>query len=221
MIPIYPGAPWVPKFHGPGGDLKYQEWKEQIKGILEVQELTEAQKVAIVLGALSGEAKRQVDVLDQEDRERAVRIFTVLDALYVEKVPLSVRRAQFFGCVQRSDEPVQAYLLRLKELYCKLRQLNPDEAPTDSHLKDQFLLGLEGGPLLQALKMFARRNPDATFAQIQQEALLLEGEQQGTKWPEVVCAAVGGSNYSRSRSQTDWKQELKKKNYGRNEKSVH
>ena len=57
-------------------------------GILEVQELTEAQKVAILLGALSGEAKRQVDILDQGDRERAARIFIVLDALYVEKVPL-------------------------------------------------------------------------------------------------------------------------------------
>lgn len=56
MMPIYPGAPWVPKFHGSGSDLKYQEWREQIKGILEVQELTEARKVAIVLGALSGEA---------------------------------------------------------------------------------------------------------------------------------------------------------------------
>ena len=121
-----------------------------------------------------------------------------------------MRRAQFFLCVQKSDEPVQAYLLRLKELYCTLRQHDADEAPTDSYLKDQFLLGLEGGPLLQALKMFARHNPDATFAQIQQEAFLLEGEQQGTKCPEVVCAAVGGSNYPRSRSQTDWKHELKK-----------
>lgn len=133
---------------------------------------------------------------------RGLLEFTLLDALYVEKVPLSMRRAQFFGCVQRSDESVQAYLLRLKELYSKLRQHDPDEAPTDSHVKDQFLLGLVGGPLLQALKMFARHNPDATFAQIQQEALLLEVEQQGTKWPEVVCAAVGESNY-RSHSQTD------------------
>lgn len=71
MMPIYPGAPWVPHFHGLGGDLKYQEWKEQIKGILDVQELTEVQRVAIVLGALRGEARRQIEVLDQGERDRA------------------------------------------------------------------------------------------------------------------------------------------------------
>lgn len=136
--------------------------------------------------------KFEVEVLDQGDRDRAAKIFTVLHALYGEKVPLSVWRAQFFGCVQRPDEPVQAYLLWLKELHCKLRQHDPDEALTDSHLRDQFLLSLEEGPLLQALKRFARRTTNVTFAQLQQEALLLEGEQQGTKWPEVMCASSGG-----------------------------
>lgn len=105
------------------------------------------------VGALSGEAKRQVGVLEREERERAVKIFAVLVVLYVEKVPLAERRAQFFGCVQKADEPVQAYLLRQKELYCKLWQHDPADAPTDSHLKDQFLLAHEGRPLLQALKL--------------------------------------------------------------------
>ena len=44
MMPVYPGAPWLPKFKGPGGDLRYGEWKAQIKGLLGSQELTEAKK---------------------------------------------------------------------------------------------------------------------------------------------------------------------------------
>ena len=50
MMPIYPGAPWMPKFHGSGGDVKYQEWKVQIRGILEVQELTDTQKLQFCWG---------------------------------------------------------------------------------------------------------------------------------------------------------------------------
>jgi len=96
--------------------------------------------VAILLGALSGEPKRQIDVLDQGDRERAARIFIVLDALYVEKVPLSVRGAQFFGCVQKSDEPVQAYLLWLRELLLNWKE---KIAPTYSNLITDVMRHLE------------------------------------------------------------------------------
>ena len=46
MMPVYPGAPWLPKFKGPGGDLRYGEWKAQIKGLLGSQELTEAKKIS-------------------------------------------------------------------------------------------------------------------------------------------------------------------------------
>lgn len=58
MMPVYPGAPWLPKFKGPDDDVKYSDWKEQIQGLLGTQKLIEARKVDIVLGALAGEAKR-------------------------------------------------------------------------------------------------------------------------------------------------------------------
>ncbi len=58
MMPVFPGAPWVPKFSGAGGDLSYGDWKEQIQGLLEAQEMTEAKKVKILLGALGGDANR-------------------------------------------------------------------------------------------------------------------------------------------------------------------
>eukprot|EP00064_Thunnus_orientalis_P021744 superscaffoldBa00006815_g21912 len=66
-----------------------------------------------------------------------------------------------------------------------LQQHDPEEAPTDSHLWDQFLLGLEEGSLLQTLKRFVHQDPEVTFTAVQQEALLLEKDQHGQRWPEL------------------------------------
>lgn len=54
---------------------------------------------------------------------------------------------------------MQSYVLHLKELYCRLQQHKVEEAPIDSHLQDQVLLGLEVGALLHAMKRFAQQNP--------------------------------------------------------------
>ena len=43
------------KFQGDDGDIKYREWKEQVKGMFSVQgDLTEPAKVSLVMDALSG-----------------------------------------------------------------------------------------------------------------------------------------------------------------------
>lgn len=88
------------------------------------------------MGALTGEAKRQINVLEEEERNTTAKIFAALDGLYCGRAPVSMVRAQFYGCRQKSDELVQSYVLRLRELHCRLQQLDPDGAPTDGHLKD-------------------------------------------------------------------------------------
>ncbi|MEQ2230510.1 hypothetical protein ILYODFUR_030038, partial [Ilyodon furcidens] len=82
--------------------------------------------------------------------------------------------------------------------------------PLGTHLRDQLLLGQEDGAILHMLKRVVCLDPDATFSAVQQEALLLEGEQS-PRWPEVTCAAVRDPNVVRSHQQSDvWKQELRK-----------
>lgn len=211
MMPIYPGAPWVLRFLGPGSEVSYGEWTIQLKGLLEVQDLTEPLKVSILMGALTGVAKRQISVITIGQRDTAAKIFAALDGRYTEKTPAPVLRSQLFSCVQKPDELVQDYVLRLQELHCRLLQLDPDGAPTNPHLREQFLLGLEEGPILQALKTYVRQKPGASFDEVQQEAALLEEDRHGRKCPEVMCSAVGGPNFSRSRSQeADWRQVLKR-----------
>ncbi|KAM9757963.1 uncharacterized protein ACNS7B_005082 [Menidia menidia] len=210
MMPIYPGAPWIPKFEGQGDNTKYIEWKEQMQGLLDANDLPELHKVKILIGALSGLPRRQINVLCDNERDKVTKVFAVLDDLYIKKVPVSALRSQFFGCVQKPGESVQAYGLRLRELYRKLQKHDETEAPTDTHLRDQFLLGLEDGAMLQMLKRVVRLDPDVTFSAVQQEALLLE-EEQSPKWPEVTCAAVRDPNTVRFHQQSDlWKQELKR-----------
>ncbi|XP_029920671.1 uncharacterized protein LOC115368614 [Myripristis murdjan] len=58
-------------------------------------------------------------------------------------------------------------------------------------LRDQLLLGLREGSLSQALKIYARRNPDETFAELRKEALLLDAEHgnahpEDTSWKETL-----------------------------------
>lgn len=160
MMPVYPGAPWVPKYKGCDVYLGYRDWKEQIQGLLNTQEITEARKIDILLGALGGEAKRQVSVLEGAERDQIHKIFTYLDWLYGENTSTAVLRSQFFGCIQKPDESVKSFKLRLRELDCRLRQRSPDDAPSEGILQEQMLLGLREGHLSQALKAYVRRNPE-------------------------------------------------------------
>lgn len=95
------------------------------------------------------------------------RFFSALDGLYRDKVPIAVVRSQFFGSQQNPDEPMQSYVLKLRELHCRLQQQAPDGAPTYDYLMEQFLLGLEEGPLLQDLRRYSRQNPHGTFDALQ------------------------------------------------------
>jgi len=209
MMPVFPGAPWVPKFTGTDCELKYGDWKEQMQGLLEAQEISEAKKVKIVMGALGGDAKREISVLAEGDRDKANKIFEQLDTLYAGEIPLPVLRSHFFSCRQRQDESFKMFVLRLRELYCRLRRRSPEGALVEDQLKEQLLLGLEDGPFLRALRTYARRNSEGTFADLHQEALLLEAEYSQPRY-ELACAAVSGPGRIESRSQgMDWKAQLK------------
>lgn len=209
MMPVYPGAPWLPKFKGPEGDLKYVDWREQIKGLLGSQDLTEARKVSIVLGALGGEAKQQITVLDEDERDQTAKIFLYLDSLYGDQTPVPVLRSRFFSCSQGIEEPVQSFILRLHELYSKLHHQDPDNAPSEGALRDQLLLGLCDGPLSQALKVYARRNPGLEFADLCEEARQLNLEY-GRQRSEVTCSVINKQYASPAPPQEiKWKEQLK------------
>lgn len=211
MMPVYPGAPWLPKFGGTEGEIKYREWKVQIKGLLGTQEVNEAKKVAILLQTLTDEARRQIIVLDETDRDTVAKIFVHLDSVYKETIPVSKVRSQFYSCTQRPGESINAFILRLRELYCGLRRYDAATAPSEAVLKDQFLMGLAEGPLGQALRIYARRHPDEDFAALRQEALTLDTEHGGTPATEISCHAITNPVTVPVPPQSSaWREELKR-----------
>ncbi len=95
---------------GPGEDLKYNDWKKQMQGLLGSQDLPEIRKVDIVLAALAGEAKRQVSVLEENERDQVRKILVYLDSLYGDPIPIPVLRSQFFSCTQKTGETVPPFI---------------------------------------------------------------------------------------------------------------
>lgn len=204
-MPVYAGAPWIPKFKGAGGDLKYKEWKEQIQSLLQAREFNEAQKVSIVLGALTDEAKREVCVLGDTERDTVAKILAYLETLYGDQVPVATLRSQFFSCTQTANENLRSYVLRLRELFRRLQRRDPNTALEESLLKDQLLMGIRNGELRSTVRTYARRNPDATFNAVLEEIFLLEREQRPGPGPEVVAQAVGESSVPKSSAgKGDW-----------------
>ena len=206
-MPVYPGAPWMPTFDGTEGENKYEEWKEQIEGLLSTQDVNAARKVSILLKTLTGEARRQVSVLEADERDTVDKILKYLDGLYKETVPVSKIRAQFYSCTQRPEENVNSYILRLRELFCRLRR-GDTAAPSDAVLREQFLMGLSEGPLSQELRVYARRYPDQDFNALREEALLLNTEYGGMKAAEITCHAVNPTFIPKLSQTSDWKREL-------------
>lgn len=215
MMPIFAGAPWVPKFDGSPQGMKYSEWKEQISSLIFAAAVNEAQAVSLVLGALHGDAKREILVLDEKDRDKATKIFAELASLYGDQLPLSVLRSKFFSCRQKPNEALRAYALRLRELHRQLHSKDADNAPSDEQLRDQLLLGLREGSLCRALKTYVRRNPDEAFAGVYKEALLLEEEHHQLENQDAACALVSEPHVPPSSSKEQhWKKTLKEELLG-------
>ena len=207
MMPVYPGAPWLPKFEGTEGEEKYREWREQIKGLLSTQDVSPARKVNILLKTLTGEARRQIGVLDEDQRDTVEKVLEHLDGLYKETISGARVRVQFYSCKQHPEESVSSYILRLRELFCRLRRGDPTTAPSDSVLREQFLMGLSEGPLSQALRVYARRHPGEDFAALREEALLLDNEH-GVMPPELACHAINPASIPTTQT-ADWRREMK------------
>lgn len=204
----------MPKFDGSSQGLKLSEWREQMSSLISVYAVNEAQGVCLVLGALNGNAKREILVLEEGDRDKVSKIFTALAKLYGDKLPLSVLRSKFFSCRQQPNEALREYALRLRELYRQLEERDEDGAPSDEQLRDQLLLGLKEGSLCRALKTYVRRNPEEEFSAVYKEALLLEEEHQLDD-QEATCARVGESHVPpHSTKDKNWKQTLKEELLG-------
>lgn len=216
MMPWFFSAPWVPKF---GGERrKFGEWKHQVEAMLRAQPMSNAQQADFVFSALEGEARREIALLDDSQRNSGQKILRSLDAVYGESTSNARIRAAFFKCRQAPEEGIGAFLLRLRECHARWRQAEPAAAGGDDDLLlDQFVLALRDGPVRMELQRHLRRQPQQTFKVIAAEARALEeelGESTDTVTANVIqlhSASTGtaGDRPKRETTMEEWKESLR------------
>ena len=186
MMPWFMGVPWIPKFNGDQSKMRFSEWNGQVRAMLRAQGLNEEQKTDFIFGALEGEAKREIRLLDPTKRATSSAILQELQKLYGQVTPVAQLRAHFFKCHQQEGETAAAYILRLRELFSIWREHEPNGSAQDEMtIRDQLVLGLRPSTIQQELQRQVRRNPRLSFSEVCSEARALEAEQR----MESACAA--------------------------------
>lgn len=82
VMPWFMGAAWVPKFEG--DKAKFAEWRTQVEAMLRAQGLNQQQQADFVLGALEGEAKRELQLIAIRDKNTGQKVLDILQRLYAK-----------------------------------------------------------------------------------------------------------------------------------------
>lgn len=80
--------------------MSFSEWHGQVQAMLRAQGLNEEQKIYFISGALEGEAKREMRLLDPTKRSTSTANLHELKRIYGQAIPLAQLRAKFFKCHQ-------------------------------------------------------------------------------------------------------------------------
>ncbi|XP_024117087.1 uncharacterized protein LOC112138709 [Oryzias melastigma] len=174
-MPWFMGAAFIPKFNGDRST--FTEWRVQVEAMLRAQGLGPQQQADFIMSALEGEAKRELLLLPQEERNTGDKVFELLQREFAKPVSKAQLRAAFFNCRQKSDETAHLFILRLREVFSKWRQQDENGArDADDLLLDQLLVGLRTGAVKQELNRQIRRTTNVTFFEACREARALEKE---------------------------------------------
>ncbi len=196
VMPWFMGAAWIPKFAGE--KTKFGEWEVQVEAMLRAQGLNEQQQADFVLGALEGEAKRELQLINPREKDTAQKVLDVLKKLYAKPPSKAQVRASFFNCKQHTHETANAFILRLRESFSSWQRQDEGGAggEGDDLLIDQLMVGLRAGPIKQELSRQLRRNNPMTFSDMCKEARALEQELQDGEDPILSqrVAATGAHN---------------------------
>lgn len=209
VMPIFMGAPWAPRYGGPGSEVSLSQWKTQVEYLAGLQGLSALQKVQFVLNSLEGEARREVQAAPEANRVTVQAIFDFLMGQYGDTTPVAVLRTKFFNSRQGPRQSVRAFALQLREQFSRLTgRQDHGLGGGEVLLRDQFLLGLREGPVRQSLRVQLRREPDMTFEELRREALALERDQTEHLEPPS-CLATNVVDPPLATAAPDWKQALR------------
>lgn len=211
-MPWFMALPFIPKFSGKDGVVRFGTWVEQIESMLRAQGLDDQQKVDFVLWGLDGVAKRQVMLLDAATRGSSRAVLDELKKLYGQPCSLTHVRVQFFQCRQEDNESVEMYVLRFREILNRWKESEPQVvAQIEPTARDQFLKGLRPGRVQRKMERLSRQNPDLSFSEACSEAQALEKEQNRNTDTQTarVSAPLSTDMHELNRWKEDVKTELR------------
>lgn len=94
MMPWFMGAAFIPKFDGE--KEKFEQWRAQVEAMLRAQGLGRQQEVDFVLGALEGDAKREMQLVDPRQKDTSKNILDFLQTMYAAPTNKAQLRSNFF-----------------------------------------------------------------------------------------------------------------------------
>lgn len=88
-----------------------------MKALLRAQSLTEQQKIDFNFSAIGGDAKRKIQLLNEDNKNTSDKIFEYLNRLYGMTSSTAGLRANFFNPRQGSGEALSDFSLRIREAF--------------------------------------------------------------------------------------------------------
>lgn len=174
-LPIGAALSTLTKFDG--RNLPLKEWKAQLETTIQLYDLPADVQVDLALKVLTGDAWETIQGRPQKDRRTLEDVFTVLKKVYGEKSTCTTLRKRLFARTQREDETLAQYANALQG-YLKELQEQHDEGflvgNSDAALRDLFVAGLRNRPLRHALQDKVDGDPDLTFFDVLDRALVKE-----------------------------------------------
>ena len=176
----------LPKFSGrpaTDSDPEVGEWTREIRQ--HVAELPESQKIDTIVGNLTGDARDEVQLLEEGEKDTAEKILQFLWRTYRPIETLAELTLKLATRKQRPDETVQSYSLALMKLHQRIKKRDKGTLSEDS-VKSTFVESMRDFALRRELRKLAKVNATMTFAQFRSLAL--------EEFPEQCISAESSSS---------------------------
>lgn len=168
------GAPTRPR------ELTLAEWLDEFNQVVAPYQLTDREKVQVLVDHLGGDAKEEVMCLPEASRLKYEEVVKALQLCFKTTETLQTLNGCFHTRIQGEGESLTDFSWALMRLYGKMEAAAPSQTKLealrslrDSSLKDQFSQGAKEVWVRRELRRIVLANPEADFQKIREEALLL------------------------------------------------
>ena len=180
-LPYIPLHITIPIFSGGDNEhsLELEEWITRVKAAFQAWNTPKEQRAQVVIHHLSGEARREVLVLDQDVKDNAEALFKALREAYGDRSTTAALLSKLHSRGQKRGESTRQFALALQELAQRVERRGPaHKMKMDDILCGCFLEGMLPGAVKVAVTRYYRRESKVDFKQLKEEARRIEVEEE-------------------------------------------